>query len=119
MRNAECGMRNQKSPFRMPHSCWRLILGLAVIGVASSPMAQQRPEPVFPGKSWEVRRPEKLGLDAAKLEDFARRIGGDGCLIKDGYLVKTWGSLTATFDWASAMKPVLSTLLFFAVAEGK
>ena len=40
-------------------------------------------------------------------------------LIKDGYLVKTWGNVAARDDWASAAKPVLSTLLLLAVQEGR
>jgi CubicO group peptidase (beta-lactamase class C family) len=38
--------------------------------------------------------------------------------VKDGYVVKTWGSVSAKGDWASAAKPVISTLLFFAIEEG-
>jgi CubicO group peptidase (beta-lactamase class C family) len=33
--------------------------------------------------------------------------------------VKTWGDQAAKADWASAGKPVLNTLLFFAVQEGR
>ncbi|MBI2093200.1 MAG: serine hydrolase, partial [Candidatus Omnitrophica bacterium] len=39
-------------------------------------------------------------------------------MIKDGYLVKTWGNPSARGGWASAAKPVMSTLLLFAVQEG-
>ena len=74
---------------------------------------------VFPGPSWETRAPEAVGLDPALLDRFAEAIGGDGVLICDGYLVKTWGDPTRHGDWASSMKPVLSTLLFFAVEEGR
>jgi CubicO group peptidase (beta-lactamase class C family) len=34
-------------------------------------------------------------------------------------LVKTWGDSTQHKDWASAAKPVLSTLLLAAVADGR
>ena len=74
---------------------------------------------VFPGKSWEEREPAQLGLDAAKLEEFATNAVGDGCVIKDGYLVKSWGERTSHKWWASASKPVLSTLLLLAVQEHK
>ncbi|MBF0432822.1 MAG: serine hydrolase [Fibrobacteria bacterium] len=73
----------------------------------------------FPGASWETKSPEELGMDAAKVNDFASKIGGDGVLIKDGYLVKTWGDGTKKADWASASKPVVATMLFYAIKEGK
>ena len=74
---------------------------------------------VFPEESWNIRRPEELGLNSGKLEIFADRVRGDGCIIKDGALVFHWGNWTRHKDWASAAKPVLSTLLLFAVHEGK
>ena len=58
-------------------------------------------------------------MNDAKLAEFAARLGGDGCVVRDGYLVKTWGNVTRHKDWASAAKPVLSTLLLAAVADGK
>lgn len=76
-------------------------------------------ETVFPKESWNVRLPDELGLNPEKLETFANRVGGDGCIIKDGWLVFRWGNWTGHKDWASAAKPVLSTLLLFAVNEGK
>ena len=88
-----------------------LILGLVTTGTAG--------EIVFPGERWEQRSPAELGLDAEKLEAFAARIGGDGVIIKDGFLVKTWGEVATHKWWASASKPVLSTLLLAAVHEGK
>jgi CubicO group peptidase (beta-lactamase class C family) len=76
-------------------------------------------EPVYPGRSWEIRGPREVGLNGARLDQFAARVGGAGCIVKDGYLVKSWGEATLKRDWASAAKPVLSTLLLFAVAEGR
>ena len=63
--------------------------------------------------------PGEVGLNDAKLAEFAARLGGDGCVVRDGYVVKTWGDVTRHKDWASAAKPVLSTLLLAAVADGK
>ena len=74
---------------------------------------------VFPREQWEARPPQELGLDAAKLDAFAARVGGDGVIIKDGFLVKSWGEVATHKWWASASKPVLSTLLLAAVQEGK
>ena len=62
---------------------------------------------VFPEKHWEIRTPAQVGLDAAKLEKFAATVGGRGCIVKDGYMVYSWGDIKSKSDWASAMKPVM------------
>ena len=77
------------------------------------------PSSVFPGAAWEMRDPAEVGMDPAIVDDVADRIGGDGCLVKDGYMVRTWGDPARKADWASAAKPVTATLLFFAVEEGR
>jgi CubicO group peptidase (beta-lactamase class C family) len=76
-------------------------------------------EVVFPGAAWETKPPRELGLDDARLDAVAAALGGRGCAIKNGYLVKTWGSQDQKGDWYSSAKPVLSTLLMFAMQEGK
>ena len=73
----------------------------------------------FPGATWEFRTPAEVGLEAEKLDQFAASVQGAGCIAKDGYMIKTWGSQDTKFDWASAMKPVMTTMLFFAVYEGR
>jgi hypothetical protein len=72
----------------------------------------------FPGQSWEQREPTQLGMDPARLDQLATQLGGRGCVIKDGYMVKSWGDQTQVRDVLSSAKPVLSTLLFFAIEEG-
>ncbi len=57
-------------------------------------------------------------MDATKLEELAKRLGGRGCVIKSGYVVKSWGDQAQVADWLSSAKPVLSTMLFFAIEEG-
>lgn len=56
-------------------------------------------------------------MDQSKLKKFSQRVGGDGCVIRYGYLAHRWGDFTRHKDWASAAKPVLSTLLKLAVAD--
>ncbi len=73
----------------------------------------------FPGEQWDVRTPEDVGLASGLLDELATCLGGDGCVVRDGYLVKAWGDVARHKDWASAAKPVLSTLLLAAVADGK
>lgn len=74
---------------------------------------------VFPGKAWEQRQPADLNLNAALLDKLAESLGGRGCVIKDGYVVKTWGDQAERGDVFSSAKPILSTLLFFAIEEGR
>jgi CubicO group peptidase (beta-lactamase class C family) len=76
-------------------------------------------ETVFPRAAWEVREPQEFGLDAAAWDDVAKALGSRGCAIKDGYIVKAWGSQGEVSDWFSSAKPVLSTLLMFALQEAK
>ncbi|MCA9435581.1 MAG: serine hydrolase, partial [Candidatus Omnitrophica bacterium] len=59
-----------------------------------------------------------MGLKRESLEQLAKNLGGRGCVIKDGYLVQEWGDTSERGDWLSSAKPVLSTLLFFAIEEG-
>jgi hypothetical protein len=73
----------------------------------------------YPGAVWETRTPEEVGLRTAALNALATSISGVGSVVKDGYMVYTWGDQTAKEDWASAAKPVMHTLLFFAVQEDR
>jgi CubicO group peptidase (beta-lactamase class C family) len=75
--------------------------------------------PRFPEAHWESRDPASLGLEGVWLDRLAEVLGGRGCVIKDGYVVKAWGSQSEIGDWLSSAKPVLSTLLMFAIQEGK
>lgn len=74
---------------------------------------------VFPGEEWATKSPAELGLDDQLLDQIATDLGSRGCVIKNGYVVKAWGSQSEKGDWASSAKPVLSTLLMFALIEGK
>ncbi len=74
---------------------------------------------VYPGATWETRSPEEVGLARSKLRDLALMVEGRGCVVRHGYLVFGWGDVAKSADVASAFKPVLSTLLFFAIQEGK
>ena len=73
----------------------------------------------FPGSTWDSMSPASLGLNQTKLDQFANNIGGQGIIVRQGYVVKTWGTTSYKSDWASAAKPVISTMLFFAIEEDK
>ena len=96
----------------------RLIATVLVGLCALHPRVDAQPTIVFPGEVWEERSPLECGVDGAKLDELAERLGGRGCVIKDGYVVKTWGDQAEIGDWFSSAKPVLSTMLFFAIQEG-
>lgn len=73
---------------------------------------------MFPSDEWQTRSAAEAGLDRAQLDEIERLLGGRGCVIRDGWVVKSWGEQDRVEDWASSAKPVLSTLLFFAIEEG-
>jgi CubicO group peptidase (beta-lactamase class C family) len=94
---------------------WFFVFVLLLAGTASSGDDWSI---TFPGASWQTKTPAELGLDGTKLNQFATNVGGVGCIIRQGYLVKTWGAADSKDHWASAGKPVTSTMLFYAVEEG-
>ncbi len=98
------------------------ICALSVLGslpakaMTESPSADGR---TYPGRTWEPQTPAQVGLDPAKLEAIALALGGRGCIVRHGYVVRTWGDQAQRSDWMSSSKPLLSTLLFFAIQEGR
>jgi len=46
-------------------------------------------------------------------------LGGRGCILKNGKTVLPWGDQAERRDVLSSAKPVMTTLLFFAIAEKK
>lgn len=74
---------------------------------------------VFPRAHWKTRTASALNLDDSKLDAFVARVGGSGVIVRNGYIVRSWGSVDERLDWASALKSLLATMLFFAVDEGK
>lgn len=71
----------------------------------------------FPGTHWDYRNPQSQKCAPAPLVQLAVELGGNGCVIRNGYAIHMWGAQHEHFDWLSSAKPLLSTLLFFAVAE--
>ena len=74
---------------------------------------------VFPDKDWQRKAPAEVGLDAKKLAEFSKFVGGRGCVIRQGYLVYSWGDVSRRADVASACKPFYSHLLLKAVEDGR
>ncbi len=85
-----------------------LFLAIFVQTLAAAPVT-------FPDSHWKKASPEAVGLNGSLLRDFSKKVGGDGCVIRNGLLVHEWGDITTNRDWASAAKPVLATLMLIAV----
>lgn len=94
-------------------------LYLEDVMIAMADSKSQPLEEVYPGVRWEMRAPEEVGLARDKLDALRDLVGGRGCVVRYGYMVYTWGDQSRSADIASAVKPVISTLLLFAVQEGK
>jgi hypothetical protein len=76
-------------------------------------------KPVYPRKQWEVRKPNEMGLNASKLKALSDYAGGFGCVVRDGYMIYTWGDASRRKDVASAVKPLYTHFLLKAIEEGK
>jgi len=76
-------------------------------------------EAVYPAETWAKQAPAEAGMDAATLEEFAKLVGGRGCVVRHGYLVYSWGDATKRGDVASACKPWFAHFLFKAIEDGK
>jgi CubicO group peptidase (beta-lactamase class C family) len=86
----------------------------AAIWLAQPAIAQ-----VFPGATWATQTPAQVGLEIARLDAFRDFLGGQGCIVRHGYMVYTWGDQSRRQDVASACKPVISHLLFKAIEDGR
>lgn len=77
--------------------------------------------PTFPKGVWTQKTPAELGMDRSYLVALRNATGnGTGIVVRHGYSVYRWGQDVAVkVDWASAAKPVVSTLLLFALQEGR
>src|SRR5215218_9983972 len=71
---------------------------------------------------WPTAIPASVGLNVTKLKEaqaYAQRYGGAGCIIRNGLLVHSWGSLTQLCFIQSATKSFGSAVLGLAVPDGK
>jgi len=86
---------------------------IAVLSTAASSAAER----TYPGQAWQRKTPGEAGLDPQKIDAIAGLLGGRGCIVRGGYVVKSWGDMSQKGGWMSSSKPVISTLLFFALQE--
>ena len=95
-------------------------LALALAGVATGAawkVAAAR-RPPCPGAHWTTKAPEAAGFSSAKLQAFADRAGGAGCLVQGGEMIFTWGDVAFRGDVASSCKPIYAFLTFKAIELG-
>ena len=96
-----------------------MVLTFVVDGWLVTELRAEEVEAATPGTSWDKKAPGDMGLDAAKLAEFSRFVGGRGCVVRHGYLVHAWGDVSRRADVASACKPLYSHFLFKAVEDGR
>ncbi|MCA9039419.1 MAG: serine hydrolase [Planctomycetaceae bacterium] len=107
------------TPVLITWLCCFLMVFVQILGIPLVAADKNDLKPVFPGKEWERRSPEELGLDAEKLKEYREFVGGRGCIVRNGYLVESWGEYDRPHDVASAVKPFYSYLMIQALANGK
>ncbi|UCE47781.1 MAG: serine hydrolase, partial [Phycisphaerales bacterium] len=98
------------------HSNVTLCLSLITLFCIATSSVEAR---TYPKKSWQTRRPQEVGLNPQKIDAIAELLAGRGRIVKGGYVVKSWEDQSEKGGWMSSSKPVISTLLFFALQEGK
>lgn len=64
----------------------RTTLVLATLIVVAPSIRNAVAEIVFPQTTWKTKKPHDVNLNADKLNAFAKAVGGDGVVVRDGYL---------------------------------
>lgn len=70
-----------------------------------------------PARTWARCLPDEVGMSKQKLDALREFVGGRGCVVRHGYMSYEWGDQRKSTDVASAMKPVITTLMLMAVQE--
>lgn len=107
-----------KRNFLSRHQIGLLTAILMLTGCDRPPVPAGPPGEWAEPRPWVWKSPEEVGLIEDRLDELASLVGGHGCVVRDGYMVYSWGDSTRPVDVASACKPVISTLLMIAVQEG-
>ncbi len=94
-------------------------LTVSVVIAAQNAVVYAAGPSVFPARHWQRRSPADVSLDVNQLDQFRRTVGGQGCIVRHGYLVYSWGAYDHPHDVASALKPLYSYVMMQAVANHK
>jgi len=96
---------------------------LAGAGGAPASAERHRSEPVCPGRAWASAPPERLGYDAAALDDALRAYRARGAtaamVIASGRVIASRGDLALRINAHSIRKSLTSALYGLAVSEGR
>ena len=106
-------MKRISAARRLTFACMMLIFA-----AVAEPHTAMPAENVFPAPTGRLA-PPLTSVSTRRLDAVAAALGNRGCAIKHGYVVKAWGPQDDRTDLFSSAKPVLSTLLMFALAENK
>jgi predicted amidohydrolase len=96
----------------------RVIMVIGVINVLLCEFSISLFGGVFPGTTWQTKTPLEVGLDTTKLNEFVTYVGGHGCIVRNGYMVYTWGDQTTRYEVGGASTPWYTHFLLKKVAEG-
>jgi CubicO group peptidase (beta-lactamase class C family) len=97
-----------------------LVFAFACASLSLPGFAQDLPAPVFPGAAWETRTPADLGMNQLKLDEakaYALTRNGAGMIVRNGYVVSSWGKTTDRFPVASVTKSIGTLVLGYAVKD--
>jgi CubicO group peptidase (beta-lactamase class C family) len=97
-----------------------IALAFVCAGLSLPGLAQDLPAPVFPGAAWETRTPAELGMNEVKIEEakaYALTRNGAGMIVRNGYVVSTWGRTTDRFPVFSVTKAIGTLVLGYAVKD--
>ncbi|NES84009.1 MAG: serine hydrolase [Moorea sp. SIO2B7] len=73
----------------------------------------------FPGAEWQMKTPEEVGLDSAKLEKNLSSFSGPVIVIRDGYLIYSKGDLTKQVQTFSVSKSITALIFATLLQQGK
>ena len=104
---------------RPSESAFHAAIGFLLLCIGGGTNLCAAQTPLYPDKTWKVVSPEEAGLSREKLAALAELVGGRGCVVRNGSMAFAWGDQSKSSDVASAFKPLLTTLLFMAIQEGK
>ena len=90
-----------------------------VLAISAASFVWWWSQPVYPGVLWVWQTPEEAGFSKAKLDVFAQKARGDGCIVQGGKMIYGWGQVDRPNDVASLAKPIYAYLTFKAIETGR
>jgi CubicO group peptidase (beta-lactamase class C family) len=103
-------------------SAWsrRVLLGFVALTAAALVVGTPATAATFPGNSWTKATPQSQNVDPVQLNQgiaVAKNRGGQGMIVRNGFEIASWGSITKKNTLASASKSWSSLLTGLAIAD--